>query len=157
WILGSSASLMRSLGQLRAAVGPMEESLARYKSIVDLHNAVAVCENLSDLYLLLGDIEDARSMSEEGIVVGNQVKILPKLVATRAVHAQALLMGGRIEEARTACLQAEQFFIQTQAGSRVLIEVPGFVLSQVILSKSERLAWILLLNPSTSQEPSEIE
>lgn len=178
-ILNQAAVRLRSLGWLREAAPPMQIGLERRIAQKNWRNAALSASNVSELYLLLGEVKAAVAIARASLPFADQSGDHLPRVWCRATDAYAshqsgeparakelfkeaeaiqaesqpryprlyslqgyyycdlLLAQGRAAEARERAVQALQWALQDERGSRLDIAVNHLTLGQVALVLGE--------------------
>ncbi len=137
FVLNQAGYRLRSLGRLQEAAQPMQSSLEETRASGDWENAALEANNLSQLYLAIGDLPQALKLAhhcvELGDRIGNEFVRMINLIAL----ADVLHQMGRTEEAATAFRKAEARQQQWQSGYPLLYALQGFLYCDLLLSQGQ--------------------
>ena len=149
-----------------AALGRLSEAIDAYRTVFQLcseqrefRSAAALAVEISELYMMRGEIHDAVKYAETSIEFANRCKVKSQQMRSVAAYANALLQ----TESRTQALQgfreAETILNvpgETVLPNRRLHSLPGFQYCDGLLAASETLAWKTMLNVDTGHLKSDV-
>ena len=137
FVLNASGFCLRALGRLTEAVQPMQAGLEARISIKDWGNATAAAVNLSELYLAVGDFQQALDYAEQGIEMAAKSEDSFWRMNTRAALAYVLHQSGRLSEAEVAFREAEQIQKERQPEYPLLYTYQGFLYCDLLLEQGK--------------------
>ncbi|MCP4695586.1 MAG: hypothetical protein GY862_01875 [Gammaproteobacteria bacterium] len=107
WLLQVAAYCLVSLGRLAEAVRPRRAGLKIEVKREDWKNAAISAENLTDLYLPLGQLDQAQEAAEQAISYADRAGDALWRMSSRAHLATALHGRGDLEDAQARFAEAE--------------------------------------------------
>ncbi len=128
---------LRALGRLEESAKPAETSLEAAIARRDWSNAARGAGNISELYLLRGDITQSLKYVGEGVEFADRSKELRERRDNRATWADALHQAGRLSEAEPIFWEAEKLQKEKQPQYRFLYSLNGFRFCDLLLSKGD--------------------
>ncbi|HEY0379187.1 MAG TPA: toll/interleukin-1 receptor domain-containing protein [Pyrinomonadaceae bacterium] len=137
FILGQAGYCLRALGRLTAAVQPLQAGLEADISLEDWRNASASASNLSQLYLTLGDLRQARAYAEQCRELADQSGDSFRRIVGEAILADALSQAGRLSEAEEAFRKAELMQKDYQPEYPLLYSLQGFLYCDLLLNQGK--------------------
>jgi tetratricopeptide (TPR) repeat protein len=137
FVLSEAGFALRALGRLKDAAQPMRTSLQIDISQQDWYNAARVANNLSELYLTLGDVAQALSYARQSMELADQSEDSSMRMASRTKLADALHQVGRLAEAEAAFLDAEALQIKWQPLYPLLYSLRGFLYCDLLLGQGK--------------------
>jgi tetratricopeptide (TPR) repeat protein len=146
WLLNEAAYRLRALGRLREALEPMRAGLEMGVSQKSWKSIAARANNLSELELMLGELDAA--LGDAGQAVGYAEQIGDDFLrsALRTTHADALHQAGRVDEAEALFVDAEKMQAERQPDFPLLYSLGGGRYCDLLLAAPERAAWQYILN-----------
>ncbi|MFA6971135.1 MAG: TIR domain-containing protein [Gallionella sp.] len=150
WLLAEAAFRLRALGRLAEAIVLMRAGLEmRIKQDAWL-NAAIIASNLSELELTLGALADALRDAELSVNYADRSSDVFFQIVFRVTHANTLHQAGNRPAARALFTEAEFMQVKHQADYPLLYSMQGFKYCDLLLSTSERAAWLnFLLSPAS--------
>jgi tetratricopeptide (TPR) repeat protein len=137
FVLGEAGVNLRALGRLTEAVQPIQAGLEARISLEDWKNAARGASNLSQLYLVIGDLRQALVYAEQSIELADKSGDSFRRVITRTTLADALHQAGRLSEAEDAFRDAEQIQKEWQPTSPLLYSFHGFQYCDLLLEQGK--------------------
>jgi tetratricopeptide (TPR) repeat protein len=136
FVLNDAALDLRALGRLAEAVAPMQAGLERYLARGHVRNAAIAAGNLSELTLILGEVERAVALGEQCVALADQSgdAFLPRV--SRTTLADALHQAGRWGESAVAFRQAEALQREEQRRNPRLYSLQGYRYCDLLLGGS---------------------
>jgi tetratricopeptide (TPR) repeat protein len=133
FVWGQAGVSLRALGRLTEAVQPIQAGLEARISLEDWKNAARSAANLSQLYLVIGDLRQALVYAEQSIELADESGDSFRRVITRTTLADALHQAGRLSEAEDAFREAEQIQKEWQSTLPLLHSFSGFQYCDLLL------------------------
>ncbi|HWS99603.1 MAG TPA: TIR domain-containing protein [Pyrinomonadaceae bacterium] len=137
FILHQAGFRLRALGRLTEAVQPLQAGLEAGISLEDWGNASAAAENLSELYLALGDLRQAVAYAEQSIELADKSGDSFGRMAGETTLADALSQAGRLSEAEAAFRKAELMQKDRQPQYPLLYSFGGFQYCDLLLEQGK--------------------
>ena len=137
WTLAEAGLLLRGLGQLREAAGPMKEALRRAVAANDWNNASRGAGNLSQLYLVLGDLAQAEAPARDAIDYADKSDGASLRVIWRTVRADALHQLDQMSDARARFAEAERMQAEWQPHCPLLYSLQGYLYCDFLIAEEE--------------------
>jgi tetratricopeptide (TPR) repeat protein len=137
FILGHAGSCLRALGRLTEAVQLSQAGLEARISLRDWRNASAVAINLSELYLIIGDLRQALAYAEQSRELADRSGDSFRRMVGETKLADALSQAGRLSEAEEAFREAERMQQDYQTQSPLLYSLPGFLYCDLLLGQGK--------------------
>ncbi len=106
FILNAAGFNLRALGRLPEATQPMQAGLAMLISQENWKQSAVVASNLSELYLNLGELPQARAAAQS-VELADRSEDISQRMSKRATQADALHQSGQLTEAEVAFRAAE--------------------------------------------------
>ena len=107
FVLNHAGHLLQALGRLAEGAQPMQAGLEADIAREDWDNAARAAENLSGLYLTLGDLSQAVVYAQRGVEVADKSGDPFERMTTRTAMADVLHRDGRLVEAEALFAEAE--------------------------------------------------
>jgi tetratricopeptide (TPR) repeat protein len=137
FVLGQAGYCLRALGRLIEAVQPLQAGLEARLSLEDWENAAAVAGNLSELYLIIGDMPQAIDYAEQGIELADKSGNGFPQIVNRASLADVLHQAGRLLASEAAFREAEQMQKGWQPQLPILYSLRGFLYCDLLLEQGK--------------------
>ncbi len=134
WLLNAAAFRLRALGQLRDAVAPMRAGLERYIEQESWAHAARTAGSLSELYLTLGDIEEAAKWGKASIDHADRSGDDFVRMADRTILADALIQRGDLQAAKALFKEAEALQAKRQPTYPKLFSLGGSYYCDLLLT-----------------------
>lgn len=139
WLLSLSAFALRALGRLREAVPPFRAGKNMSVAQRDWGNAASGALNLSELFLVLGDVEDAIAAAREAQTFAERMAVGQAARDSRefsfSTLGAALTAAGELVEAGRAFEAAERSQAEAQPGTPRLYAIQGYSFSDLGLAQ----------------------
>jgi tetratricopeptide (TPR) repeat protein len=132
--LSCAGFCLRAVGRLSEAAEPMKVGIERSIQDEDWIGAAIDTENLSELYLTLGEVERAVEYGREGVEFADRSGDLMEKIDNRTTLADALHQAGEIGEAEELFDEAE-VMEKERTGYEYLYSVNGFRFCDLLLSQ----------------------
>ena len=136
FILGEAGYELRALGRLPEAAQPTQAALEAYIAGSNWEYAAIVANNLSELYLTLGDLAQALTYGQQTVDLADRSGDAFERISDRATLANALHQAGRLLEAEAAFGEAEEMQ-KDYSGHLYLYSLRGFLYCELLLSQGE--------------------
>ncbi len=141
WLLNQAAVRLRALGRLIEALEPIRAGLEMRVKQEDWKNASIDAGNLSELELIIGEVDDAVADGEKILAYTDQSPEWGVHLLYRTSYADALHQAGRRAEAMARFREAEQMQAKHQPAYPLLYSIQGFKYSDLLLTEAERAVW----------------
>lgn len=135
FVLNEAGFDLRALGRLKEAAQPLRASLEMCISQEDWKNAAIRAGNLSELYLTLGAVAQARELAQQSVELADGSGDISQPVWLRAHLADRLHQAGKMAEAETVFREAEILLKERHSTFQFLIGVPGFLYCDLLLGQ----------------------
>ena len=155
WLLNEAAFCLRALGRLPEALKPIQEYIRQESVAKRWAHAAVGAVNLSELKLALGDVSEAVRIAEQSVTYADQSGDAYWKEGTRTSHADALHKAGHPTEAKVLFGDAEEMHARREPENPLLYSTSGFQYCDLLLARSECVAWQLKLELETRN--SELE
>ncbi len=161
WVLGVTSFRLMALGRLAEAAQPMSVALAQgvaqalaggvvqEKGLVqeEWTNNASRAVNLTELYLLLGDVSAAMALAEQSMELADRGGDASSRIYSRAKVAQALHQSGRRAEALAAFREAEAMQEEFEPERPRLYSWWGFHFCELLLDE----LWFQAVRPAEGE------
>jgi len=137
WVLNTTGFRLRALGRLAEAAQPMQASLDAVIAQEDWENAARGALNLSELYLIGGDLIQALDTALKSVDLADRSGDAFMRMVNRANLANALHQVGRQPEAEAAFREAEEMQKERQPQFPLLYSLRGFQYCDLLLGQGE--------------------
>jgi len=128
---------LRSVGRLSEAVQPMKASL-NYDIDNERWSFAAIgANNLSELYLTLGDVESALKYGAQSVTFADRCGNGCEMESDRATYADGLHQAGKDKAAKKLFTKAENMQKKNQPEYPWLYSLPGFQFCDLLLSRGK--------------------
>lgn len=106
-ILNNTGFVLRAIGRLREAIEPMKVGLEIHEKNKDWEHAASEAGNLSELFLVIGDVRQAVTFGQRCMDYADQSKNTFWAIVSRTTCADAFHQMGKVVEAQKLFGQAE--------------------------------------------------
>ena len=137
FVLNEAGLFLRALGRLEEAVQPMQASLMVRISQTDWDNAANSANNLSEIYLTIGDLSQALTYAQQSVELADQSGDSFSQVAKKTTLADALHQAGRLPVAEAAFREAEERHKQIRPDLPFLYSLPGLRYCNLLLAQGK--------------------
>ncbi len=137
FVLNAAGFHLRALGRLQEAAEPMQAALQAEISLEDWKEAAVVAGNLSELYLMLGDLPQALELARQSVALADRSGDEFERMSDMTTLADALHQAGQAEEAAAAFRQAEEMQKQRQPEYPLLNSLRGFRYCELLLGQGQ--------------------
>jgi len=134
FILNAAGYCLRSVGRLREALQPAQAALSLRIANQNWGDAAVCATNVSDLYLLSGDLKKALHAAEQSVDLAEQHNDRLNSLTRLAVVANIQHHLGQTTEALDGFKRAEQL-LQEARGVDFLYSMPGFWYCDLLLAE----------------------
>ncbi|MFC1475372.1 TIR domain-containing protein [Candidatus Zixiibacteriota bacterium] len=134
-VLGRAGFELRALGRLQEATQPMEASLEGIKKLKDWKNASMGASNISELRLLLGNLDQSLGYARQSIKYADRSGVEFTRLYMRSTAADTLHQLGCLEEAETLFKEAEEMQKVWKPEYPILYSFQGFRYCDLLLSQ----------------------
>ena len=125
FILNEAGFNLQAVGRLREAAEPLKVGLEMRLRQKMFKNAAIVAENLVDLHVTLGELEQAREYGEESLKHAERIDDVVERRDSRLYLANAFRQLGKISEAEKLYLEAEEIQKKWQPSFPFLYSIGG--------------------------------
>ena len=122
------------MGRLSEAAQPMKAGQEMQSNNKDWKNAAQSANNLSELYLTLGDVATAEKYGEQGVTFADRSGDDFQMESKRTTQADALHQAGKDKAAEKLFIEAEKMQKKRDPESPWLYSVRGFRYCDLLLS-----------------------
>ncbi len=136
WLLAQVSACLMSLGRLAEAIQPRQADLKISLKINDWKGVSITAQNLVDLMLPLGQLNEAVTAAKQAIDYAQQSEDLFMQMGSQAYLATALHRVGKLEESKNSFEQAEQLLKQWNSNYPQLFSLPGFSYCALLLDQA---------------------
>jgi len=137
FLLNSASFSLRALGRLEEAVESMKGGVELIIKQRSWENAAMGASNLSELFLTLGNIREAKQYGEEGVRFADKSGNKFEKTVLKTTMADTLFQSGEIRKAKELFLEAEKMQKEDQPEFPLLYSLPGFQFCDLILSQGD--------------------
>ena len=137
YVLNEVGFALRALGQLKESIKPMQAGLESRVSQEKWKNASIAANNLSETYLISGNLSQALAYARQSVAFADQSDDSLHQVSTRATLANTLHQVGRLSEAEEAFYEAEAMQRTRQPNLPILYSIPGFQYCDSLLDQGK--------------------
>ena len=137
FVLNQAGSDLRALGRLKEAAQPMQAGLEAYIVQEAWRIATLVANNLSELFLTIGDIALALEYASQSIDLADKSGDASLRMGMRTTLADSLHQAGRQYEAESLFQEAEEMQKDRQPEYPLMYSLPGFRHCDLLLSQGE--------------------
>jgi tetratricopeptide (TPR) repeat protein len=137
FVLAGAGSLLRALGRLQEAAQPMQAGLEGYIARENWKPAANTASNLSELYLIIGDLPQALNLAQQSVKLADHSDDEFQRLSKRATLAYALHQAGRIEEAAVTFREAEAIQERQQPAYPLLYSMQGFWYCDLLIGQRQ--------------------
>ena len=155
-ILFQAAFDLRASGRLAEALDPLRTSLSLATKQVIRKAAAVRAINLSELELILGNVDNALMTAEQSVTYSDQCDDVSLHIGSRACTANALHQAGRRAEAETFFQNCERMKSEHIPRHPLLASDNGFEYCELLISTAERAAWKRIINVEFEVQSIEI-
>jgi tetratricopeptide (TPR) repeat protein len=136
-ILNFSGFRLRALGRLSEATQPLKATLEKTVYQEDWINASVDADNLSGLYLTLGEVDKAVEYGRKNVEYADKSGDLGQRIISKTALADALHQAGDIEEARRLFEEAEGMQRNDRPEYQYLYSLQGYRYCDLLLAKGK--------------------
>lgn len=136
-VLNFAGFALRAVGRLRESAEPIEAGLKLQAGQKDWRNTAIAANNLSELYLMLGEVEKAVEYGQMCVEYVNKSGDELLQMAFKTALADSLYQTGEVEEAKRLFEEAEKMQKKYQPEYRYLYSLWGYRYCDLLLSLGE--------------------
>ena len=136
-IMNAAGFCLRALGRLSESAQPIQAGLEIDKTRKDWESAARETDNLSELYLTIGDVTKALDYAEQSVKLADQSGDADRRMASRTKLADALKQIGRQKEAEDTFKTAEDMQKKTYPKDAYLMSLRGFNYCDLLLGQGK--------------------
>jgi tetratricopeptide (TPR) repeat protein len=148
WLLSVAAFDLRALGRLAEAREPMRAGLDTYVGQENWENAAIAVSNLSQLELILGEVEPAIEDGEAAVDYGNRSGQLDRRLRSLGIAADAFRQSGDLSKAKAYFENSESIQALEDPERPLIYSVGGFLYSDFLLGEAETIVWRRIVSPA---------
>lgn len=137
FVLNEAGVGLRALGRLAEAVEPCRAGLEADISSRDWKNASRAATNLSELYLVTGDLGRAMEYAQRIVKLADRSGDSGNMMIVRTVLANTLQQAGQPSKAEAAFREAEEMQKRMPSQFRLLYSTRGFYYCDLLLDQRE--------------------
>jgi hypothetical protein len=137
WVLSITGFRLWALGRLAEAAQPMQAALEPVIVQDDWQNAARNANNLSQLYLAIGDLARALDYAQKSIDLADRSSVAFERMFTRVLMAGVLHQTGRLEDAEAAFREAEEMQKESRPKYPLFYGLAGFQYCDLLLGQGE--------------------
>ncbi len=134
YVLNEAGFDLRALGRLQEATQPMQSALQLELANRKPANAAIAARNLSQIYLTIGDLQQALKFARQGVELADSSIDQFERMGERVALADVLHQKGLTEDAVRVFQEAEALHQQREPQSPFLYSVQGFQYCELLLS-----------------------
>ncbi|MBI5633480.1 MAG: TIR domain-containing protein [Nitrospirae bacterium] len=134
-VLAIAGFNLSALGRLREAAEPMQSGMAMSIAQADWNGAAQDANNLSELFLSMGELHKAIEFAEKGMEFADKSGDTFLRMITHTTHAGVLHQVGKIEEAEHLFIKAAEMCKRCLPEYPYLYSVHGFAYCGLLLEK----------------------
>ena len=137
YVLSEAGFCLRAMGRLEEAVQPMRAGMNSSIVQEEWTNAAISSNNLSELYLIIGDLVQALDLAKKSLELANRNRDVFQRLSQRATLAYTLYYANRISDAMTAFRKAEEMQKKIDRKSSFLYSTNGFQYCDLLLNEKK--------------------
>jgi tetratricopeptide (TPR) repeat protein len=137
WLLNCAGYALRAVGRLADAVEPMQAGAEAYAKLEDWKNAALNYNNLSELHLTLGNIQEAITAPRQSVDFADRSGEWTQRTDGRAALADALHQSGDFTEALRLFTEAERLQAERQPAYPILYSFRGYRYCDLLLGQGQ--------------------
>jgi tetratricopeptide (TPR) repeat protein len=136
-ILSWTGFHLRALGRLREAAQPMQAGMEMQAKNKDWENAAPAAGNLSEIYLISGDLPQAINYARQSVDFADRSGDGLQIYTKRITFANAQLQAGEIYQSEDYFQEAENLFRKRQPEYKYMYSLQGFLFCDLLLSQGK--------------------
>ena len=136
-VLNWAGASLRALGRLAEAAQSMQAGVEARMAQEDWEEAAGDASNLSELYLVSGDLARALDTARQSVDLADRSGDAFKRMVSRTTLADALHQAGRLSEAQALFRQAEEMQKERDPQYPLLYSLGGFRYCDLLLGQGE--------------------
>lgn len=140
WVYAETSFCLATLGRLRDAIGPRLKHFQLFREIEDWENAARASQNLTDMYVSLGQLTRASVAARNSVRYADMSGAKEQRIRSYSCLGLALHHGGKLRRALRTFSFAE--LIAKKAGYKYLDRTYGAEYNHVLLDSSCKLSAI---------------
>ena len=137
YILSQAGFCLRELGRLGEAVQPMHTAMEYRVAQNNLKEAAINANNLSELYLIIGDLIQALNLAKKSIELADRSYDVSHRSAYRTTLANALFYANQISDSLATFRKAEEMQKKINGASKFLYSLSGFNYCGLLLNQGK--------------------
>lgn len=141
WLRNEAGFFLRALNRLVEARELMRVGSESDVEREDWLNAAISTGNLSELELVIGDVQAGESTAARSVALADRGGNSFQMMGNRATHADALHQAGQFEASRILFAEAEAMQSDRQPDYPLLYSVQGYRYCDLLLGAFDRAAW----------------
>ncbi|HJR08940.1 MAG TPA: DUF4062 domain-containing protein [Pyrinomonadaceae bacterium] len=135
YVLSEAGFVLRSLGRLKESTQPTQSSLEAYISQKNWEAAAIMTNNLSETYLIIGDLSQALIYAQYSVNYADQSGVTFLSMSCRTTLADTFHQAGRSSEAEDVFSEAEKMQKERQPEFPLLYSVQGFQYCELLMNR----------------------
>ncbi|MBA1341055.1 MAG: hypothetical protein C5S40_02850 [ANME-2 cluster archaeon] len=137
YLLNQAGYDLQALGRLKEAAQPLKAGLKANIALEDWNNAARLANNLSELYLTIGDIALALDYANKSVDLADKSGDAFERMVMRTAPADVLHQAGSQSEAESLFREAEEMQKEDQPEYPFLYSLQGFQYCDLLLSQGK--------------------
>ena len=137
FVLTQAGFCLRALGRLPESAEPMKAGLESFKTLKDWLNAARQVSNLSELYLTIGEMDNAVDYAQQSVNLADRSGDAFMLMYSRTTLADALHQAGTLKEAEEYFQKAEEMQKERQPEYPLMYSYTGFRYCDLLLGQGK--------------------
>jgi tetratricopeptide (TPR) repeat protein len=137
WVIGEAGFTLWAVGRLAEALKPMRADAEADAKHMNWPSAAQACRNLSELYLTLGNLQEAVAEGRQAVKFGDRSGQWGLRTASRATLADALHQSGDFAAAARLFAEAERLQVENEPDYPILYSVWGYRYCDLLLSQGQ--------------------
>lgn len=134
-LLNNAGYCLRALGRLIDATQPIQTALEIGIKQKYWENASIRAGNLSELYLIIGDVNQALAYAEQSVQLADRSEDEFQRMGKRARLGTALHQAGNLKKAHSVFIEAEELQKKRESEYSLLYSLQGFLYCDLLLSE----------------------
>jgi len=152
-LLGNVGFCLRELGRLEEAVQPIQTSLEAFIAQENWKEAVINSHNLSELYLIIGDMAHALDLAKRSVEFAYHSHDVFQRIYTQSSLGYALYYANRIVDSLAAFRKAEEIQTKNTRESKFLCDTSGFEYCDFFLNQGKYQVVITRTSQTIKKSP----
>jgi tetratricopeptide (TPR) repeat protein len=137
FVLSQAGLCLRALGRLSESAEPIKADMEGCKARKDWLNAARVAGNLSELYLTIGEMDNAVDYAQQSVDLADRSGDAGQRYSKRTTLADALHQAGTLKEAEEYFQKAEEMQKERQPEYPLMYSLLGFRYCDLLLGQGK--------------------